>query len=68
MHGFLICLGDNDERVPVSEATQIHDLLQKKKLNSVLLRFDDEGHGVTKLKNKIVAYGKVLQWLLDIVK
>ena len=63
-----IIQGDNDERVPLSESIQIYDKLKDKQLNTVLLRFDDEGHGVTKLKNKIVAYGKVLQWLLDIVK
>lgn len=63
-----IIQGDNDERVPLSESVQIYDKCKEKKLNVKLLRFDDEGHGVTKLKNKVVAYGQVLQWLLDIVK
>eukprot|EP01083_Nonionella_stella_P211984 765950_1 len=62
-----IIQGDNDERVPLSESLQIYEKLRDKKLNTKLLRFDDEGHGVTKLKNKIIAYGQVLAWLIDIV-
>eukprot|EP01084_Bolivina_argentea_P186363 321259_1 len=63
-----IIQGDNDERVPLSESIQIYEKLKEKQLDTVLLRFDDEGHGVTKLKNKIVAYGRVLKWLINIVK
>ena len=55
--------GDNDERVPLSEAIQMHKILKKKGLNVELLRFDDEGHGITKLKNKIEAYSKIVEWL-----
>ncbi|MHA2309417.1 MAG: alpha/beta hydrolase family protein, partial [Candidatus Heimdallarchaeaceae archaeon] len=60
--------GDNDERVPLSEAIQIHKILKEKGLNVELLRFDDEGHGITKLKNKIKAYSEVVEWLNKVVK
>jgi len=59
--------GDNDERVPLSEALQIHKILSQKGLEVELLRFDDEGHGITKLKNKIKAYSKIVEWLNKIV-
>jgi dipeptidyl aminopeptidase/acylaminoacyl peptidase len=59
--------GDNDERVPLSEALQIYKILTDKGLQTQLLRFSDEGHGITKLKNKIVAYSQIVEWLEDTV-
>ncbi|MCG3220033.1 MAG: S9 family peptidase, partial [Candidatus Heimdallarchaeota archaeon] len=59
--------GDNDERVPLSEAIQIHKILKEKGLNVELLRFDDEGHGITKLKNKAKAYSGIIEWLSKVV-
>ncbi|MHA2255772.1 MAG: prolyl oligopeptidase family serine peptidase, partial [Candidatus Heimdallarchaeaceae archaeon] len=41
---------------------------KEKGLNVELLRFDDEGHGITKLKNKIKAYSEVVEWLNKVVK
>lgn len=63
-----IIQGDNDERVPLSESLQIYEKLKSRDVNVKLVRFDDEGHGVTKLKNKIAAYSQVLSWLNAIVK
>ncbi|RMG34081.1 MAG: S9 family peptidase [Methanobacteriota archaeon] len=62
-----IIQGDNDERVPLSESIQIYESLQKRGIETRLLRFADEGHGVVKLKNKIKAYPEVLNWLQEIV-
>jgi dipeptidyl aminopeptidase/acylaminoacyl peptidase len=59
--------GDNDERVPLSEAIQIHKILKEKGLAVELLRFDDEGHGITKLENKIIAYSRIAEWLKEVV-
>ena len=63
-----IIQGNNDIRVPLSESIQIYNILKNKKLNVKLLTFDDEGHGIKNTKNKIVAYGSVLKWLLNIIK
>jgi len=63
-----IIQGDNDERVPLSESLQIYEKLKGRNVNVKLMRFEDEGHGVTKLKNKIAAYSQVLLWLQSIVK
>lgn len=60
--------GDNDERVPVSETIQMYEKLKEKELDVKMLRFDDEGHGITKLSNKIKVYSEVLDWLKKIVK
>ncbi|MFX0013851.1 MAG: S9 family peptidase [Promethearchaeota archaeon] len=58
-----IIAGDNDERVPVSESIQMYESLQERGLSVKLLRFADEGHGITKLKNKITAYSEIVTWL-----
>jgi prolyl oligopeptidase PreP (S9A serine peptidase family) len=58
-----IIAGDNDERVPLSESIQMYEKLKEKSLPVKLLRFADEGHGITKLKNKIQAYSEVIEWL-----
>ncbi len=60
--------GDNDERVPISETIQIYEQMKKKNLNVRLIRFDNEGHGITNLDNKITAYSEIIEWLNDIIK
>ncbi len=59
--------GDNDERVPLSETLQMYNKLREKNLPVELLRFDDEGHGVTKLPNRIKTYSRILEWLNEVV-
>ncbi|MFX0170286.1 MAG: S9 family peptidase [Candidatus Hodarchaeota archaeon] len=62
-----IIAGDNDERVPLSESIQMYEKLKEKSLPIKLLRFADEGHGITKLKNRIQAYSEVIDWLKEFV-
>ncbi len=62
-----IIQGDNDERVPLSESIQIYEALKKKGIPVELMRFSDEGHGLSRLSNKIRAYTRVLAWLNEIV-
>jgi dipeptidyl aminopeptidase/acylaminoacyl peptidase len=59
----LIIQGDNDERVPLSESQQMYDRLHRLGRTVELMRFSDEGHGITKLDNRIRAYTRVAQWL-----
>ena len=63
-----IIQGENDERVPLSESVQIHEELKAKGLPVELLTYPDEGHGLSKLENRIDAYSQVLDWLDDIVE
>jgi dipeptidyl aminopeptidase/acylaminoacyl peptidase len=55
--------GANDPRVPLSEAQQIHAALTARGVPCELLVYDDEGHGLNKLKNRLDAYPRAMAWL-----
>lgn len=59
----LVIHGENDQRVPVSEAVQIYNELNSRNIPSELLRFYDEGHGIVKLKNKLQLYPQIINFL-----
>jgi dipeptidyl aminopeptidase/acylaminoacyl peptidase len=54
--------GENDPRVPVSEA---HQLVEEAREHVPVreLIFEDEGHGFTKLENRIEAYSAIVEFL-----
>jgi dipeptidyl aminopeptidase/acylaminoacyl peptidase len=57
--------GANDPRVPVSEA---HQLVERAREQGVPVRelvFDDEGHGFSKLENRIRAYTEIVDFLRE---
>ncbi len=56
--------GANDPRVPVAEAAQIMQTMEKLDRNAYLLVFPDEGHGLVKLDNRIEGYSKALGFML----
>jgi len=55
--------GANDPRVPVGEAEQIAEQARDQGVPVELLIFDDEGHGISKLVNRIEAYTNVVAFL-----
>jgi len=55
--------GRNDPRVPVSESEHIYDVLQQKGIPCELLVFEDEGHTVEKLENRIEAFTRMVAFL-----
>ncbi len=55
--------GENDPRVPVSEARQLVASLERRGVACELLVYPDEGHGLAKLKNRLEAYPRALQFL-----
>lgn len=59
--------GANDPRVPLGEAQQIHKILKDKGIETELLIYEDEGHGLQKLKNRLDAYPKVVDFLDRVV-
>jgi dipeptidyl aminopeptidase/acylaminoacyl peptidase len=59
----MVIHGANDPRVPLSEADQLVKALQARGVPVEFLVFDDEGHGLAKLKNKLVAYPAVIDFL-----
>ncbi len=55
--------GENDPRVPVGEAEQIVDRAREQGVPVEKLIFDDEGHGISKLENRITAYERIVDFL-----
>lgn len=64
----MIIHGRNDPRVPVGEAEQMHEALINNGGVSELHIYDDEGHGVSKQKNRLDIYPKVVKFLDKYVK
>jgi dipeptidyl aminopeptidase/acylaminoacyl peptidase len=58
----LVLHGANDPRVPVGEAERIVEQASEHVPVEKLI-FEDEGHGFSKLENKIEAYSKVVEFL-----
>ncbi len=55
--------GLNDPRVPVGEAEQIVKALRAREVPVEYLRFDDEGHGLIKRANRLLAYPAIARFL-----
>jgi dipeptidyl aminopeptidase/acylaminoacyl peptidase len=55
--------GRNDPRVPYTEAEQIVKALRDRNANVEYKLFDDEGHGISKLKNRLELYPLVADFL-----
>jgi dipeptidyl aminopeptidase/acylaminoacyl peptidase len=58
----LLIQGANDPRVPVGEAIQFHEALEKRGVKSPLIIFPDEGHGAQKRENKVLQSGNALDF------
>jgi dipeptidyl aminopeptidase/acylaminoacyl peptidase len=59
--------GANDPRVPLSEAEQIHRVLSERGIRTELLVYDDEGHGLSKLANRLDAYPRAVAFLQEVL-
>jgi len=59
----MVIHGANDPRVPIGEAEQIVEALRARSVPVEYLRYEDEGHGLVKLKNRLDAYPKVADFL-----
>ena len=55
--------GRNDPRVPVSESEQIAAVLHANGVECELLVFEDEGHTVEKLQNRVEMFERAVQFL-----
>jgi dipeptidyl aminopeptidase/acylaminoacyl peptidase len=55
--------GANDPRVPLSEAEQVVTRLKELGREVELVVYNDEGHGIAKLKNKLDLYPRVISFL-----
>lgn len=59
----MVIHGANDPRVPLSEAEQLVRALEARDVPVEFLVFDDEGHGIVKLKNKQVAFPAIVDFM-----
>jgi dipeptidyl aminopeptidase/acylaminoacyl peptidase len=59
----LLIQGATDPRVPAGEALQMFEAIQRKNVPSGFILFADEGHGMQKRENQVLAYGHLLQFL-----
>jgi dipeptidyl aminopeptidase/acylaminoacyl peptidase len=59
----MVIHGKNDPRVPVGEAEQIVERVKKNGGAVEYLLYEDEGHGLAKLKNRLDAYPKIAAFL-----
>ncbi|MDB4939518.1 MAG: Acylamino-acid-releasing enzyme [Labilithrix sp.] len=58
----MLIQGASDPRVPVGEAIQMHDALEKRGVATKLMVFPDEGHGAQKRENKVLEIGHTLSF------
>ncbi|MFN2103639.1 MAG: S9 family peptidase [Candidatus Promineifilaceae bacterium] len=63
----MVVHGANDPRVPLSEAQQLVDMVERRDIPVKFLVFDDEGHGIVKLKNKLELYPAVIEFLDEVL-
>lgn len=59
----LVIHGANDPRVPVGEAEQIVEKLRARGQPVEYLRYEDEGHGIVKLRNRISSSERIAAFL-----
>jgi dipeptidyl aminopeptidase/acylaminoacyl peptidase len=55
--------GANDPRVPITETEQMIASLEQRGRTVEYVRFEDEGHGIVKLRNKLVAFPRIADFL-----
>ncbi len=59
--------GRNDPRVPVSEAEQLVAHLRGRGIRCELRIYEDEGHGLARLANRLDAYPAAIEFLQDLL-
>jgi dipeptidyl aminopeptidase/acylaminoacyl peptidase len=59
--------GDADERVPLSETLQMYERMVGLGKKVTFVRVANEGHGITIRENVLSVYGRVLQFLNELV-
>jgi dipeptidyl aminopeptidase/acylaminoacyl peptidase len=60
--------GRNDPRVPVGESEHIHRLLTEKRIRCDLVVYEDEGHTIEKLGNRLDAFGRAVAFLDEVLQ
>ena len=61
----MVVHGANDPRVPINETEQAVEQLRARGREILYLRYEDEGHGISKRKNRIDCYQKIIAFILE---
>ncbi len=64
----MVVHGANDPRVPLDEAQQIVEKVRSNGKEVEFLVYEDEGHGLYKLKNRLDAYPKMVGFLKKVLE
>jgi len=64
----MVIHGENDPRVPVTETYQVAEYLGTRGVSVELIVYADEGHGVSKMKNRLDCYPKVIEFVKKTMK
>ncbi len=59
--------GRNDPRVPVGESEHVHRVLTERGIRCELLVFEDEGHTIEKLPNRVEAFERAVAFLDEVL-
>ncbi len=61
----MVIHGAKDPRVPVSEAEQLVNALRDRGVEVKYIRLEDEGHGISKIENRIKVYSEALLFIMN---
>lgn len=64
----MVIHGANDPRVPVSEAEQLIKALRDRGVEVRYIRLEDEGHGISKVSNRVKVYSEVIKFMMKYLK
>jgi dipeptidyl aminopeptidase/acylaminoacyl peptidase len=59
--------GANDPRVPLSESEEIARVLEEKGVRCEFVVYEDEGHSIAKLSNRIDSFSRMVAFLEDVL-
>lgn len=59
----MVIHGENDPRVPISEAEQLVDAMRKLGRDVEFIRIGDEGHGVARVRNRVTIYTRMIKFI-----
>ncbi|MEM0439861.1 MAG: prolyl oligopeptidase family serine peptidase, partial [Sulfolobales archaeon] len=61
----MVIHGAKDPRVPVSEAEQLVEALRSRGVDVRYIRLEDEGHGISKVRNRVRVYSEVVRFIYE---
>ncbi|MEM4549931.1 MAG: S9 family peptidase, partial [Sulfolobales archaeon] len=60
----MVVHGENDPRVPISEAEQLVEAMKKLGREVEFIRIGDEGHGVARVRNRVTVFTRIVRFIV----